>query len=59
MSKDIDFCHSGEIYLANRFIELLNAATKTGLWKWFKTCDKKVSHRAAEATGEFAGNNCW
>ena len=29
MSKDIDFCHSGEIYLTNRFIELLNAVTKT------------------------------
>ena len=59
MSKDIDFCHLGEICLTNRFIELLNAVTKTWLWKCFKNCDKNVAHRAAEGTGEFLGNNCW
>ena len=48
-SKDMDFCHSGETCLTN---------TEGNYWTLLqldalKTVTKKVSHKAAEATGEF------
>ena len=41
MSKDMGFCHSGEIY-----------PTNTGC----KNCFQKVVHKTANATGELIGN---
>ena len=48
MSKDMDFCHSREIYLRNMEKKLLNTAIKTGL-DTLKTVSKKAVYKAAEA----------
>ena len=54
MSKNMAFCHSLDIYLANR-------KTIIGYWyknrnKCFKYCFQKVIHKTAEATGELIAN---
>ena len=46
---NMDFCHLQEIY------PLFNTATKAGL-NALKTAAKTITHKAAEATGEFIGN---
>ena len=51
----MDFCHLGEIYLTNTGKQLMDAATKTEL-NALKTAIKKLTHKAAEATGEFIEN---
>ena len=51
MSKEMDFCHSQEIYLINMEKKLLNM--ETGL---NGATFKKVVHKKAEAKGELIGN---
>ena len=50
MSKNMDFCHSWEVYLSN--------VQKKMIWYWKRTrcLQKKVVHKAVEAAGEFIGN---
>ena len=55
MPKDMDFCHSWEIYLTTTEKKSLNTTTKTGR-DALKAVSKKVVHKAAEATGKFKGN---
>ena len=48
MSKDMDFCHSEEIYIPNTGKKLLDTVTKTGL-DALKTASRKEVHKTAEA----------
>ena len=53
MSKDMDFCHSRQIYPTNMNNYWIPLENRT---KCCKNCFQKVVHEAAEATGEFIGN---
>ena len=55
MSKDMDFCYSREIYLANKENNYWILHAKTGLHA-LKTTSKKLVHKASESIGKFIGN---